>query len=235
MPRPDEYWPVLEAKRRELLSGSSAREEILIEPAADEFDRLQHQLNREVAIRKLDRESALLKQFGRVFMVRIHPEHHNFRSPPHCYRGFAIKQLLQNDRVSFKREVDILKKFSGEKRHPHVVSLLATYEQFNKFHLIFYRAEGNLFKYWKKINPSPEFNYDNVVWMAKQCAGIAHGLLRLHKHHTIKAASAIPLYNEDQEFKRRSTGGKSVRVDDPLLQNPRQTSGHKPVEPASPT
>jgi DnaK suppressor protein len=61
MPRPDEYWPVLEAKRRELLSGSSAREEILIEHAADEFDRLQHQLNREVAIRKLDRESALLK------------------------------------------------------------------------------------------------------------------------------------------------------------------------------
>ncbi|MBV9766494.1 MAG: TraR/DksA family transcriptional regulator [Acidobacteriaceae bacterium] len=61
MLRADEYWPVLEAKRRELLSGSSAREEILIEAAADEFDRLQHQLNREVAIRKLDRESALLK------------------------------------------------------------------------------------------------------------------------------------------------------------------------------
>lgn len=62
MPGTDQYWLVLEAKRKELLSVSSTREEILIEAAADEFDRLQHQLNREVAIRKLDRESTLLKQ-----------------------------------------------------------------------------------------------------------------------------------------------------------------------------
>lgn len=52
---------VLEAKRKELLAGSSDREEILIENAAEEFDRLQQQLNREVAIRNLDRESRLLK------------------------------------------------------------------------------------------------------------------------------------------------------------------------------
>ena len=51
----------LEAKRKELLSGTSGREEILIENAAEEFDRLQQQLNREVAIRNLDRESRLLK------------------------------------------------------------------------------------------------------------------------------------------------------------------------------
>lgn len=175
--------------------------------------------------------------FGRVFMVRIHHEHHNFCTPTHCDRGFAIKQLLQNDRPSFKREVDILKKFSGEKSHPHVVSLLATYEQFNKFHLIFYRAEGNLFKYWGEINPSPEFNYGNVLWMAKQCSGIAHGLLRLHRHSTIKAASSIPHYDEEQEFKRRSTGEKSVKVVHPLLQRERETlrqsSGDKQIEPTS--
>jgi DnaK suppressor protein len=53
---------LLEAKRKELLSGTSDREEILIENAAEEFDRLQQQLNREVAIRNLDRESKLLKE-----------------------------------------------------------------------------------------------------------------------------------------------------------------------------
>jgi DnaK suppressor protein len=53
---------VLEAKRRELLSGTSDREEILIENAAEDFDRLQQQMNREVAIRNLDRESKLLKE-----------------------------------------------------------------------------------------------------------------------------------------------------------------------------
>lgn len=52
----------LAAKRDELLAKTSDREEIRIEHAAEEFDRLQQQLNREVAIRNLDRESALLKQ-----------------------------------------------------------------------------------------------------------------------------------------------------------------------------
>ena len=52
---------MLEAKRKELLAGTSDREEILIENAAEEFDRLQQQMNREVAIRNLDRESKLLK------------------------------------------------------------------------------------------------------------------------------------------------------------------------------
>jgi DnaK suppressor protein len=53
---------VLDAKRIELLSGTSDREEILIENAAEDFDRLQQQMNREVAIRNLDRESKLLKE-----------------------------------------------------------------------------------------------------------------------------------------------------------------------------
>jgi len=53
---------ILDAKKRELMSGTSDREEILIENAAEDFDRLQQQLNREVAIRNLDRESKLLKE-----------------------------------------------------------------------------------------------------------------------------------------------------------------------------
>jgi RNA polymerase-binding transcription factor len=41
--------------------GSSNREEIRIENAAEDFDRLQQRMNRDVAIRNLDRESKLLK------------------------------------------------------------------------------------------------------------------------------------------------------------------------------
>jgi DnaK suppressor protein len=58
----DDVRQLLETKRKELLVGSSDRQEILIENAAEEFDRLQQQLNREVAIRNLDRESRLLKE-----------------------------------------------------------------------------------------------------------------------------------------------------------------------------
>lgn len=57
----DSFRRTLEAKKKELLAGTSDREEILIENAAEEFDRLQQQMNREVAIRNLDRESKLLK------------------------------------------------------------------------------------------------------------------------------------------------------------------------------
>lgn len=52
---------LLEAKRKELLRRSTDREEILIQPTPDEFDRLQQQLTREVAIRNLDREASLLR------------------------------------------------------------------------------------------------------------------------------------------------------------------------------
>jgi DnaK suppressor protein len=57
----EQYRRTLEAKRKELLAGSGDRDDILIENAAEEFDRLQQQLNREVAIRNLDRESTMLK------------------------------------------------------------------------------------------------------------------------------------------------------------------------------
>jgi DnaK suppressor protein len=49
------------------------RDEILIENAAEEFDRLQQQLNREVAIRNLDRTSRLLKSV-QAALARIDEE-----------------------------------------------------------------------------------------------------------------------------------------------------------------
>ena len=57
----NEFRRVLEAKRGELLFDAGDRDEIRIENAAEEFDRLQQQMNREVAIRKLDQQSKLLK------------------------------------------------------------------------------------------------------------------------------------------------------------------------------
>jgi RNA polymerase-binding transcription factor len=55
------FQKVLEAKRNELLLGSSNRDEIRIENEAEEFDRLNQRMNRELAIRDLDRKAKLLK------------------------------------------------------------------------------------------------------------------------------------------------------------------------------
>jgi DnaK suppressor protein len=64
------FQKALEAKRNELLLGTSDRDEIRIENAADAFDRLQQQVNREVAIRNLDRESRLLRSVEKA-LARI--------------------------------------------------------------------------------------------------------------------------------------------------------------------
>lgn len=52
---------VLEAKRQELERRTCRREDILIEITADELDRMQQTVTREVAIRNIDRESNTLK------------------------------------------------------------------------------------------------------------------------------------------------------------------------------
>jgi hypothetical protein len=119
--------------------------------------------------------------FGEILMVHIHPDYHEFRDQVLCERGFAVKKQIQGiHRTMFKREAEILRKFSGARSHPHIVELLATYEQSRKLHLVFYRAQGNLFEYWNEIVPRPHFTLGNILWFATQCTGIANGLSRLH-------------------------------------------------------
>jgi DnaK suppressor protein len=64
---------LLEAKYDELSSAASNRDEIIIEAAADEMDRLQQQLGRDMAIQSLDRTSTLLKSI-RAALDRIEDE-----------------------------------------------------------------------------------------------------------------------------------------------------------------
>jgi hypothetical protein len=133
-----------------------------------------------------EKDTERLGGYGRVILVDIHPDHHSFPRDRLCNRGFAIKQQIDEEhRNAFKKEIDILKKFSGQRSHPHIVSLLATYEQFKKFHLIFYRAEGDLMTFWKELKRRPTTNKHNVLWMVAQCRGLADGLLRLHRLLTL--------------------------------------------------
>jgi DnaK suppressor protein len=84
------YRDALEEKRDELLCAARDRDEILIEQAADEFDRLQQQLNREVAIRNLDRISHLLKDVQSA-LTRIEDEIYGICL--HCEGRISEKRL----------------------------------------------------------------------------------------------------------------------------------------------
>ncbi|KAJ8117109.1 hypothetical protein OPT61_g1616 [Boeremia exigua] len=151
-----------------------------------------------VALKDLGEDnSEITGGYGRVFMVGIHKDHHNFPAGigDLCDRGFAVKQQKHDsDRECFVKEAKILKMFTGERAHRHIVSLLATYEQSGKYHLIFPRGESNLFGFWKNFPFIPTFEHGNILWMAEQCAGIAEGLLRLHRRLT-STAQQNPTHN----------------------------------------
>lgn len=77
----------------------------------------------------------------------------------------------------------MLKKFSSPP-HKHLISLLATYEQFKRYFLIFHWAEADLKRYWRDINPTPSMDKATVAWVARQCKGIAGGIVKIHQYRT---------------------------------------------------
>ncbi|KAK4198540.1 putative Serine/threonine-protein kinase [Triangularia verruculosa] len=136
-------------------------------------------------------QEELLGGGGRVFRAILHPDHHSFHRSLKCPREpcictFAIKRLHSQDKSQFKREVDMLKKFSNF-AHPHLISLLATYEQRNSFFLIFPCAKSDLLSYWEKFEPNPKMDHGTVKWVAHQCKGIASGVLKIHEYSSTNA------------------------------------------------
>ncbi|KAF4816354.1 putative cyclin-dependent serine/threonine-protein kinase [Colletotrichum siamense] len=138
--------------------------------------------------------------FSLVYQADIHPDHHNFNSSSNhtestskpSQNTFAIKRLDSPSKDAFQKEVQILKRFSGD-AHPHLISLLATFERNDTFYLIFPWAGADLMTYWKSENPTPAFDEATVIWMAEQCKGLAEGLAQLHKYETgLQEMSAIP-------------------------------------------
>jgi serine/threonine protein kinase len=108
---------------------------------------------------------------------------------------FAVKTLLGRTILGkekeFEQEVRMLKRLCHS--HPHLISLLATYKHCEHYHLIFPWAECNLQTYWKTKNPDPPHNLDTILWMARQCEGIAEGLDRVHHHETTSVSSLFAI------------------------------------------
>jgi len=95
-------------------------------------------------------------------------------------RVFAVKRLHSDKREDFDREVEVMRMLSHAV-HPHLISLLATYEQHGTLNLIFNWADCNLMEYWRDTNSNPVVDEATVLWMAEQCRGIADGLWLISK------------------------------------------------------
>jgi hypothetical protein len=127
--------------------------------------------------------------FGEVFKVRIHPDHHNFHDDLRQSKelNFAVKRLYSTKEEDWKKEIEILKRFSSDP-HRHLISLLATYVHKGSVHLLFHWADADLQEYWRSRRPKPSMDGRMVCWIARQCLGIASGIEKIHSSSTNKAA-----------------------------------------------
>src|SRR5579864_7834253 len=86
----EKYKKALEAKQAELSLGLRNREDIAIEKTSDAIDEVQLAGERELAIRNLDRESALLRQV-RSALARLADG--NYGTCLHCEEEIKPKRL----------------------------------------------------------------------------------------------------------------------------------------------
>ncbi|KAI0022816.1 hypothetical protein F4780DRAFT_136836 [Xylariomycetidae sp. FL0641] len=116
---------------------------------------------------------------GRVHSTEIHPAHHNFRRTGNNHL-FAVKELHKSDWVEYQDEVKNLVRFSRSRRsHRHLIRLLLAFQHGDEYHLMFPMAHGNLVDLWQGEQLLPTVS-SNVIWLIKQCGGIANGLKMIH-------------------------------------------------------
>ncbi|KAK0621007.1 kinase-like domain-containing protein [Immersiella caudata] len=148
--------------------------------------------------------------FGEVFKVQIHPDHHKFEGKHGFgnHKFFAVKKLFSTNEAEWKSEIEILKKFSANP-NIHLISLLATYEQSGHVHLFFPWADADLQTFWKSIKSTPTPGLKTARWVARQCLGIASGIVAIHKHLSNKTQSSrTGEGNGAEEVKKDSLYGR---------------------------
>ncbi|KAI1739132.1 hypothetical protein F4680DRAFT_466665 [Xylaria scruposa] len=140
---------------------------------------------------------------GVVCRVQIHEDHHDFDE---LVKGWvAVKQLKTEDETEFQREVEILKRVN-KNPHDHLISLLATYRQHDRYHLMFPWADSNLMKYWQEVEPEPVFE-KAVLWVAQQCRGITAALGKVHALAETRSWSTVLEEKEEGGDRKAEEGG----------------------------
>jgi serine/threonine protein kinase len=97
-------------------------------------------------------------------------------------KHFAVKELTGKDKVrckDFLNERDQLNRFNG-RIHPHLVTLLATYEMNNSYNFIFPLALCSLDDYWEDRVRSLGMSKANVIWFADQLRGLVGAVDTIH-------------------------------------------------------
>ncbi|KAB5571983.1 kinase-like domain-containing protein [Coniochaeta sp. 2T2.1] len=140
--------------------------------------------------------------YSRVSRITIHENHHEFEDSTPGKESFAVKWLdpvnmraaylsdcsdeqckKEGLRKAFTLEVEALRRFSGDKAHKHLVSLLTACKHGPHYYLVFpWAHEGNLKEFWKNTKLEPPLEKKNIAWIISQCHGVADGLRLIHQY-----------------------------------------------------
>ena len=106
----------------------------------------------------------------------------------------------------FQNELEQLRRFSG-KVHPHLITLLASFEQDGVSHFIFPWAECNLETYWEKIQPwgddapSTRLDLDCARWVANQLVGITGAIHSIHQRRENNLKPGVEGFGRHSDLK----------------------------------
>ncbi|KAH8892263.1 kinase-like protein [Thozetella sp. PMI_491] len=144
-----------------------------------------------------DTEHVASGGFGHVFRARIHPDYRKFLGfdygPSH---RFAVKRLdkARTSREDFNREREALIRLRTLS-HPHLTTLLSTYQDESNYYILFPWADGDLRSFWEQ-NPKPRTDTFSSLWIMKQLIGLADGLSKIHNLASEVSRDAIKAVDE---------------------------------------
>jgi serine/threonine protein kinase len=126
---------------------------------------------------------------GRIYTIRIHTNHHNFRSIKGSECEFALK--ISKHSGDAARELAFLTLLSTHAtQHPHITTFYTGFQFSKQTYLISELATSDLPTY---LSTSPTGL--TRPWFLSQCLGLASALATIHKlnayHHDIKPANIL--------------------------------------------
>ncbi|KAH8817014.1 putative cyclin-dependent kinase 2 [Xylogone sp. PMI_703] len=151
--------------------------------------------------------------YSHVWKVMIHAAHQRF-SLPIDNQGtlpfLAVKRLLSREETTFRAETDMLKAMANRK-HEHIVKLLATYKYKGSYHLVFPLADGNLRDYWNKAE-MPAHDSKTYLWFICQISGMASALNAIHNFRTEEIPGLEYSGSDSQECTVQSSTAQRITI-----------------------
>ncbi|KAH4265069.1 hypothetical protein HBH64_008060 [Parastagonospora nodorum] len=140
--------------------------------------------------------------YGAIKKIKLARASHGFHNRLRLIKTddeFALKRLLKNDALEFRREAKAGERFNGFVCD-HLVTLLMTWTLNDQYYLLFPLARYDLEEYWSHYK-SPQVSPSMACWMLKQIVGITAAVEYIHDPPGSQPADTLGV-RDDREYGR---------------------------------